>query len=68
MRKLRKVEEQEIERLEQLKHLYIGEMMGQCNLINECIKEVKSGSWYQRMQKYSKMMELENNNVAKDND
>ena len=51
-RKLRMIEQKEVERLERMKDLYIDEMMGKCDLINEMIKEVKSGSWYERINKY----------------
>lgn len=51
-KKLRFIEQKEIERLERMKDLYIDEMMGKCELINEMIKEVKSGSWYDRIKNY----------------
>ena len=52
-RKLRMIEQKELERLERMKDLYIDEMMGKCDLINEMIKEVKSGSWYERINNYA---------------
>lgn len=52
-KKLRFIEQKEIERLERMKDLYIDEMMGKCELINEMIKEVRSGSWYDRIKNYT---------------
>lgn len=59
---MRKVEETELKRLENLKNHYISEMIGKCNIINDCIKEVKSGSWYLRMKNISTTIEKEKEN------
>lgn len=65
---MRKVEEAELKRLENLKNHYISEMMGKCNIINDCIKEVKNGSWYQRMKNISTVIEREKENAVKTTD
>lgn len=62
MRKLRRIEEQELKRLENLKDLYISEMMGKTELINEFMKEVRSGSWYERMKNIALAIEREKEN------
>ena len=59
---MRKVEEAELKRLENLKDHYISEMIGKCNIINDYIKEVKNGSWYQRMKNISTAIEREKEN------
>ena len=60
-KKLRFIEQKEIERLERMKDLYIDEMMGKCELINEMIKEVRSGSWYERINSYVNAIHYEDN-------
>lgn len=54
-RKLNKAEQRELEHLQSMKDLYIGEMLGKVNLINEAIKEVRKGTWYERFQNLKKM-------------
>lgn len=66
MRKLRRIEEQELKRLENLKDLYISEMMGKCELINEFMKEVRSGSWYERMKNIALAIDREKENEKTD--
>lgn len=63
---MRKVEEAELQRLENLKNHYISEMMGKCNIINDCIKEVKNGTWYQRMKNISTVIERVKENGAEE--
>ena len=63
---MRKVEEAELKRLENLKNHYISEMIGKCNIINDCIKEVKSGSWYERMKNISSSIERDRKKNEKD--
>lgn len=52
--KLNHLERAELERLEKHKEALIYEMMGACNEINEEIKAVKNGSWYNRYKAYLK--------------
>ena len=57
-RKLSVVEQREIERLEKQKDMYISIMMGKCELINEMIKEVNSGSWLAKMKAIKNAVDL----------
>ena len=53
-RKLNSLERKELERLERRKDAVIYQMMGACDEINEEIKAVKNGSWYQHFSVYLK--------------
>ena len=53
-RKLNSLERSELERLERHKDAVIYQMMGACDEINEQIKAVKSGSWYEHFKAYLK--------------
>lgn len=60
-RKLNAWETRELKRLEELKDCYIYEMMGKCEHLNEEIKRVKSGSWWEQHQVMCKQIQQEVN-------